>query len=57
MTAAARELGLALPAGPEPGDEPGPSLPDLPAIANLRDVPELARLWDTALDSGTKPVN
>jgi hypothetical protein len=49
--AAARELGIALPAKPEPVLEALPGMPDLPAVTSMRDVPELARLWDTALDT------
>jgi hypothetical protein len=50
--AAARELGIGLPVKPEPPDQPLPGMPDLPAVTNLRDVPELAQLWVTAMDTG-----
>jgi hypothetical protein len=49
---AARELGIALAAKPEAGDEPLPGMPDPPAVWSLWDVPELALLWDIALDAG-----
>ena len=55
--AAARELGIALPAETEvaagtPTGAPGPS-----AIATMRDVRELARLWELALDVGFLELN
>jgi hypothetical protein len=49
--AAARELGFALPAKPEVV-ETLPGMPALPAVTTMRDVPELARVWDIALDTG-----
>jgi hypothetical protein len=50
--AAAHELGIALPVTAEAAPEPLPGMPDLPAVTSMRDVPELAWLWDTALEAG-----
>jgi hypothetical protein len=47
--AAARELGIAVP--PEAGTGGG-ALPDEPGMTSMRDVPDLAWLWDIALDIG-----
>lgn len=56
--AAARELGIALPAKAEAGDQPLPGMPDLPAVSSMWDLPELVLLWGIAqvtgfLDFGT----
>jgi hypothetical protein len=50
--AAAGELGIAVPVKSETAAEALPGMPDLPAVAGMRDVPELARLWEIALDVG-----
>jgi hypothetical protein len=50
--AAAHELAIALPAKPEEGDEPLPGMPHRPAVSTMWDVPELALLWDIALNAG-----
>jgi hypothetical protein len=50
--AAARELGIAVPVESETAPEALPDMPDLPAVAKMQDVPELARLWEIALDVG-----
>jgi hypothetical protein len=48
--AAARELGIALPAGAEDAPETLPGTSEPSAVATMRDVRELARLWEIALD-------
>jgi hypothetical protein len=50
--AAARELGIAVPVKSEKAAETLPGMPDLPEVASMRDVTELARLWAIALDVG-----
>jgi hypothetical protein len=50
--AAARELGIPVPAEADRGPEALPGMPDPPAVTSLDDVPELARLWDIAFDAG-----
>jgi hypothetical protein len=49
--AAAHELGITVPV--QPGASVGalPGMPEPPAVASMRDVPELARLWYFALDA------
>jgi hypothetical protein len=49
--AAARELGIAVPVKAE-APEALPGMPEPPAITSMQDVPELARLWEIALDVG-----
>lgn len=49
--AAARELGIALPVKAETA-EALPGMPDVPAATSMRDVTELGRVWDIALDMG-----
>ena len=50
--AAARELGIAVPVKAEVAAEALPGMPEPPAVTSMLDVPELARLWDIALDVG-----
>ncbi len=50
--AAARELGIPVPAEADTGPEALPGMPDPPAVTGMDDVPELARLWDIAFDAG-----
>jgi hypothetical protein len=50
--AAARELGIPLPVRAGTGHEALPGRPGPPAVTSMRDVPELARLWDIAFDAG-----
>jgi hypothetical protein len=50
--AAARELGIAVPARAEVAAEALPGMPEAPAVTSMQDVPELARLWDIALGVG-----
>jgi hypothetical protein len=50
--AAARELGIAVPAKAEAAPEPLPGMPEPPPVTSMQDVPELARLWEIALDAG-----
>lgn len=50
--AAAHELGVALPVKAEGAFEALPGMPDVPAVTSMRDLPELALAWDTALDTG-----
>ncbi len=50
--AAARELGIPVPGKPDTGPEPLPGMPEPAAVTNMRDVPELAKLWDIAIDAG-----
>jgi hypothetical protein len=49
--AVARELGIAVPVKAEAA-EALPGMPEPPAITSMQDVPELARLWEIALDVG-----
>jgi hypothetical protein len=50
--AAAHELGIPVPGKPDTGPEPLPGMPEPAAATNMRDVPELAKLWDIAIDAG-----
>ncbi len=50
--AAATELGIAVPVKSSKVPEPLPGAPDLPAVGNMQDVKELARLFEIALDVG-----
>jgi hypothetical protein len=50
--AAARELGITVPVEAEAAAEALPGMPDPPAVTDMHDVPELARLWEIALDVG-----
>jgi hypothetical protein len=50
--AAARELGIAVPAHAEAAQEELPGMPEPPAVTSMRDVRELSRLWEIALDVG-----
>ena len=50
--AAARELGIAVPVKAEAAAEALPGMPEPPAVTSMLDVPELARLWEIALDVG-----
>jgi hypothetical protein len=50
--AAAGELGITVPVEAEPASEALPGMPDAPAVTSMQDVPELARLWEIALDVG-----
>jgi hypothetical protein len=55
--AAARELGIAVPVEAGADHEALPGMPDPPAVTSMQDVPELARLWDIALDVGFLEVD
>jgi hypothetical protein len=50
--AAARELGIPVPVKAGPGPEPLPGMPEPAAVTSMREVPELAQLWDIAIDAG-----
>ncbi len=50
MIAAAHELGIPVPVKADTGPEPG--MPEPAAVTSMREVPELAKLWDIALDAG-----
>jgi hypothetical protein len=50
--AAAREMGVAVPVASDTAAEALPGMPELPAVTGMRDVPELARVWEIALDVG-----
>jgi hypothetical protein len=50
--AAARELGITVPVRADASVGALPGMPDPPAVASMQDLPELARLWDFALDAG-----
>ena len=50
--AAARELGIAVPVKADAAAEALPGMPEPPAVTSMLDVPELARLWQIALDVG-----
>jgi len=50
--AAARELGIAVPARAEVAPETPPGTPGPPAVTAMHDVRELARLWELAVDVG-----
>ena len=50
--AAARELGIAVPVKAGVAAEALPGMPEPPAVTSMQDVPELARLWEIALDVG-----
>jgi hypothetical protein len=49
---AARELGIAVPVQAKAAPETLPGMPEAPAVTSMQDVPELARLWEIALDVG-----
>jgi hypothetical protein len=50
--AAAHELGIPVPVKADTGPEPLPGMPEPAAVTSMREVPELAKLWDVALDAG-----
>ena len=50
--AAARELGITVPVKAEVAPEALPDIPEPLAVTSMQDVPELARLWEIALDVG-----
>jgi hypothetical protein len=50
--AAARELGIPVPVPAGTNPEPLPGMPQPAAVTNMRELPELAKLWDIALDAG-----
>jgi hypothetical protein len=50
--AAAHGLGIQVPGNAGRGPEPLPGMPEPAAVTSMRDVPELAQLWDTAIDAG-----
>ncbi len=50
--AAARELGIAVPVKAEVAPEALPGMPEPSAVTSMQAVPELARLWEIALDVG-----
>jgi hypothetical protein len=50
--AAAHALGIQLPGKADRGPEPLPGMPEPGVVTSMRDVPELAQLWDTAIDAG-----
>jgi hypothetical protein len=50
--AAAHELGIAVPVNAEVAAEALPGMPEPSAVTSMQDVPELARLWEIALDVG-----
>ena len=50
--AAAGELGIAVPVKAEVAAEALPGMPEPSAVTSMQDVPELARLWEIALDVG-----
>jgi hypothetical protein len=50
--AAAGELGIAVPVTAGAAPEALPGMPEPPAVTGMQDVPELARLWEIALDVG-----
>jgi hypothetical protein len=50
--AAAHALGIQVPGKADRGPEPLPGMPEPAAVTSMRDVPELAQLWDTAMDAG-----
>jgi hypothetical protein len=54
MIAAAHELGIPVPVKAGTGPEPG--MPEPAAVTSMREVPELAKLWDIALDAGFMDV-
>ena len=51
--AAARELGIPVPVKADPGPEPLPGMPEPAAVTSMREVPELAQLWDIAMMQGS----
>ena len=50
--AAAHALGIQVPGEADRDSEPLPGMPEPAAVTSMRDVPELAQLWDTAMDAG-----
>ena len=50
--AAAHALGIQVPGKADRGPEPLPGMPEPAAITSMRDVPELADVWDIAIDAG-----
>jgi hypothetical protein len=50
--AAAHGLGIPVPVKAGTGPEPLPGMPEPAAVRSMREVPELAKLWDIALDAG-----
>jgi hypothetical protein len=50
--AAAHALGIQVPGNAATDPEPPRGMPEPAAVTSMREVPELAQLWDTAIDAG-----